>query len=318
MTNTNTYLNLAKKAKRDEFYTRYQTIADELPYYTNYFKNKIVYCNSDDPLKSNFVKYFMRNFNVLHLKGLLVTSYNPNGGGKAVELFNLKDLSTASDNQLNKIIQPHIKFLQGNGSFDSPECLSYLQQSDIVVTNPPFSKFRDLFKLLIDYHKDYLLIGTTNMIKLKMVLPLLVANKLFIGINRQAFFFVIPDSYPKYLRKDENGNKIARIANSLWLTSLEPSQDTEPLDLKRSYYRSPTSYQKYEGTNILNVDSIHDIPNDYDGLVGVPISFLQHYNRSQFQIVGKADHGSKTEPLDLCKPMVKGKQKYVRFIIKRK
>lgn len=344
----NSILNNAKySADTDEWYTTYETIAEELTHYEKQFKNKIVLCNCDDPYESNFAYYFMRNFNKLELKKLICTSYSGSkidaiNGNKRFSLSlrdDKGDLVKANtgyvltvtempglkgelicDDVIAEVLQKKktIKRLNGDGDFRSKECLKYLQECDICCTNPPFSLFASLFSILVKYEKQYLLIGNQNAITYKEIFPYIKENKAWVGYKFGDMSFRVPqDSKPRKTRFwiDENGQKWRSIGNAMWLTNLDIPKRHK--DLILTQYYEPDKYPKYDNFDAINVSRVMDIPKDYYGIMGVPITFLKYHNGTQFEIVGEANHGTDNE-FDLFKPIVSGKELFKRILIKRR
>ena len=307
----------AKDAKKDEFYTQLDDIAKELKYYKPYFKDKVVFCNCDDPYESNFFKYFALNFNALGLRKLIATCYNgsPVSGnellldfGDAVDdpkkiaykveisevtdvngdgAINLADIQYLMQNNKNVI-----SILKGNGDFRSTECVELLKEADIVVTNPPFSLFREYVAQLVKYDKKFLVIGNQNAITYKEIFPLIRDGKLWLGLtmNGSNRWFQVPDSYPT-CHKIENGKKYAFVASVVWFTNLEHYVRHEELILYKHY--TPEEYPQYDNYNAINVNRATDIPIDYNGIMGVPITFLHKYNPEQFEILGATESEGK-------------------------
>ena len=304
----------AKDAKKDEFYTQLPDIEKELMHYKSYFRDKVVFCNCDDPYESNFFKYFALNFNALGLKKLMATCYNgsPVSGNELLLDFgdtvddpkkvaykveisevtdcngdgavDLSDVRTLLQNDKNVI-----SILKGNGDFRSAECIALLKEADIVVTNPPFSLFREYVAQLVEYDKLFLIIGNVNAITYKEFFPLIKANKVWMGasIHSGDREFQVPDSYPLNAagsRIDEKGRKFIRVKGVRWFTNMDYPQRHEDLVLYKRY--SPEEYPKYDNYDAINVDVTTDIPYDYDGVMGVPITFLDKYNPEQFEIIG--------------------------------
>lgn len=341
MARENKNLNAAKSAKKDEFYTQLEDISKELKYYKDYFRNKVVFCNCDDPYESNFFKYFALNFNALGLKKLIATCYDgsPISGDELplifdcsistpkkiaykVEITEVQDYNGDGRRDLTDIRyliendKNVLSILQGNGDFRSEECVELLKQADIVVTNPPFSLFREYVAQLIEYDKKFLIIGNQNALKYKEIFPLVICNKLWLGItmNGSNRWFQVPDSYPT-CHKIENGKKYAFVAQVVWFTNMEHCVRNEELILYKHY--TPEEYPKYDNFDAINVDKAAEIPADYDGVMGVPITFLHKYNPHQFELVGVANHGIDNE-YDLFAPKVHGKELYTRILIRKK
>lgn len=313
MANSYKDLNKAKANKNDEFYTRLSDIELELKHYKDCFKDKIVFCNCDDPFESNFFKYFALNFNYLGLKKLIATCYatspivytqlNLFGEEKKVydkskakkaykvEITEVTDLNNdgaidLSDVELLlKSNKNTLKLLKGDGDFQSPECIKLLKECDIVVTNPPFSLFRTFVSLLTQYDKDFIIIGNTNSLTYKEVFPLIKADRARTGYTNfnTGMFFEIPDNYEKY-HHIEDGKKIARVASSCWITTLPVKKHKELLTLYKKY--SPDQYIKYDNFDAIDIKTYTDIPYDYKGIMGVPITFLDKLNPEQFELLG--------------------------------
>jgi len=338
----NKNLAIAKKAKNDEFYTQYDDIQKEIEAYLDYdpdvFRDKVVYCNCDDPFESNFFRYFVLNFNKLGLKQLITTSYKPSpvantqlrlfGNDKTLPKskgrpkinankfiinevhdidgdgeFNLKDVAMQLKANKNNEWTP----LKGDGDFRSDECTNLLKQSDIVVTNPPFSLFREYVKQLFDYDKKFVIIGNMNAITYKEVFPKIKENKMWLGVtnfNTGMYFqvpdgFVYADSYK--FEREQNGVKVNRVPGVCWFTNLDHGHRHQPLPLmtkqdnlkysKHKEIKGKKGYDKYDNYNAIEVPYTNAIPSDYDGVMGVPISFLNKYNPDQFEILGTSDNG---------------------------
>lgn len=289
----NNNLHAAKTAKNDEFYTQLSDIEKELNNYKDFFNGKVVYCNCDDPRESNFFKFFSMNFERLGLKKLITTGYKKEGHGVAFVYEGDKNGNRKVDDAEVEVIQ-----LQGDGSYETDECIAFLKEADVVVTNPPFSLFRDYVKQLMDYNKKFLIIGNMNAITYKEIFPYIKNNELWLG-NRglgKDFFFGITDEYKEEIVKSKtqgggwkviDGEIMGRVANACWFTNITHNKRNQPLDLYRKF--NPTDYPKYDNYDAINVDKVTDIPEDYDGVMGVPITFLDKYCPKQFEIVGCAD-----------------------------
>ncbi len=288
----NATLHRAKKGKNDEFYTQLSTIEEELFHYESFFRGKTVLCNCDDPRVSNFFRYFAIRFNTLGLKRVITTCYknncpdlfSRNAAEQAVYLiYDGNDGGRMPD--FNKV---DVKPLRGDGDFRSPECIELLRQADVVVTNPPFSLFREYVAQLVAYDKKFLIIGNQNAITYKEIFPLIKENKLWIGysIHSGDREFGVPDNYPLNAagsRIDENGRKYIRIKGVRWFTNMDHAKRHEKQILYKHYI--PEEYPKYDNYDAINVNKTKDIPCDYDGVMGVPITFLDKYNPEQFEIV---------------------------------
>lgn len=311
---SNKNLHSAGKAKKDEFYTQLVDIEKELKHYKEQFRGKVVFCNCDDPKESNFVKYFSRNFEHLGLKKLIATHY------KDANLFTKESpykLEYTGDKNGNRMPDPNefMTEMIGTGDFRSEECTELLKEADIVVTNPPFSLFREYLTQLVEYNKKFLIIGNVNSITYKECFKLIKDNKMWLGasIHSGDREFRVPDDYPLNAassRIDSDGYKYIRVKGVRWFTNLDYEERHENLVLYKKY--TPEEYPKYDNYDAINVDKTADIPKDYDGAVGVPITFLDKYNPEQFEII-KFRKGDDEKDL-----LVNGKSPYFRIIIKEK
>ena len=274
----NNNLHNAKKAKNDEFYTRLEDIEKEMCHYREHFRGKVIYCNCDDPKESNFFKFFSLQFEFLGLKKLISTGYKENGHGVAYIYEGDKNENNLPDDSEIRTYE-----LQGNGDFRSEECIEFLKEADVVVTNPPFSLFREVVAQLVEYNKKFLLLGNNNAITYKEIFPLIMSNKMWLGYsNNKTMEFVLSDSYEKWDRI-ENGKKIGKVPAISWFTNLEHDHRNRPLDLTQRY--DPRYYPKYDNYDAIECSKVMDIPRDYDGVIGVPITFLDKYCPKQFRIV---------------------------------
>ena len=327
----------AKDAKKDEFYTKLDDIAKELKNYRPYFKDKVVFCNCDDPYESNFFKYFALNFNALGLKKLIATCYNgsPIAGDELPLIFEIEESEPKKIAYKVEITEVHdynndgainladvqyliqneknvLSILKGNGSFDSPESIELLKEADIVVTNPPFSLFREFLSLLDKHGKQFIIIGNTNALTYKETFKMFQEDKIRTGYTNfnVGMFFQVPDTYEKF-HHIENGRKVARVSTSCWFTNLPVSKHNEDLILYKHY--TPEEYPTYDNYDAINVNTYTDIPCDYDGVMGVPITFLDKFSPNQFEILG-------TSTFDMVKgaPYINGKRIYERVLIRRK
>ena len=333
----NTGLNKAGQAKKDEFYTQIVDIEKELKHYKEQFRGKVVYCNCDDPFESNFFKYFAANFNAMGLKKLITTSYtkSPIAGGQ-LPLFEVKGLKPKGKEpfkiELNEVSDTDadgavgltdVKWLlkndaniatslKGDGDFRSNECIELLKQADIVVTNPPFSLFREYVAQLVEYEKKFLIIGNTNALTYKEIFKLIKDNKLRTGYTNfnVGMFFVVPNDWEQFHHIDGTGKKIARVSTSCWFTNMEVEKHKQDITLYKKY--TPEEYPKYDNYNAINVDTYTDIPYDYKGVIGVPITFVDKYNPEQFEII-KFRKGDDDKDL-----AINGKYTYFRILIKSK
>lgn len=302
----NANLSNAKRAKNDEFYTRLEEIENELKYYKAHFAGKVVYCNCDDARESNFFRFFQKKFNDYGLKKLITSSYNENGHGSVLVYEGETNGNGKLDDNEVKVSE-----LKGNGDFRSEECIELLKESDIVVTNPPFSLFREFIATLVQYNKKFLVIGNNNAITYKEIFPLIKENKLWLGFSdNKTMEFVMPDSYEKYNYIDKKGRKIGKVPAISWFTNLEHSKRNDEIILYKKY--TSEEFPKYDNYDAIEVSRVCEIPKDYNGVMGVPITFLGKYNPSQFEIV-KFRKGD--DDKDLC---VNGKCPYFRILIKRK
>ena len=349
----NSALHEAKEAKADEFYTQLVDIEKELMHYTKEFEGKVVFCNCDDPYESNFFKYFAMNFNFLKLKKLICTCYDgsPVAGTQLdlfadsvsynnrhaykVEITEIPDLNNDGAVDLSdvetllKSDRNVLTLLKGNGDFRSDECIELLKQSDIVVTNPPFSLFREYVAQLVEYGKKFIIIGNQNAITYKEIFPLIMNNELWLGpgfTNGNAYFRVPNKGTKEYAEgvfNDETG--LVKFRNCRWFTNLDYKERHEPLVLYKHY--TPEEYPKYDNYNAINVDKVSDIPCDYfkdmgvpsggncNGIMGVPITFLDKYCPDQFTIVG-LDRYVKDNPRYGHRFTINGKETYARILIR--
>jgi len=348
----NTNLNRAGRAKKDEFYTQLVDIEKELKHYKDQFQNKVVYCNCDDPFESNFFKYFAANFKALGLKKLITTSYtkSPIVGeqlpllemeglkpeGKEpfkIEINEVKDLNSdgaVSLADVEWLLKRNVnvaKPLKGNGDFRSEECIELLKEADIIVTNPPFSLFREYIAQLMEYDKKFLILGDQNAISYKETFGYIKENRLWLGYdNGGTKWFQVPMDYDiltESRKKIENGVQYFSMGRILWFTNLNTTKRHENIVLYKKY--SSKEYPKYDNYEAINVDRVSDIPMDYEGAMGVPVTFMDKYNPDQFEIINSNDirlndkvpfkeHG-------LIKDKdgtINGKPKYIRIVIKNK
>jgi hypothetical protein len=322
---SNKNLHKANKAKKDEFYTQLSDIEKELGHYEKHFQGKVVFCNCDDPRVSNFFHYFSYNFEKLGLKKLIATCYK----NQDVNLFSQNSsekaiyLEYAGDKNKDKVPNPEeigIRYLKGDGDFRSPECIELLKQADIVVTNPPFSLFREYVAQLMEYKKKFIIIGSLNAITYKDFFKFIKENKVWLGqsIHSGDREFGVPDDYPLEAagcRVDENGKKYIRVKGVRWFTNLDYKERHEDLILIKTYKGHEEDYPKYDNYDAINVDVTKDIPADYSGAMGVPITFLDKYNPEQFEVIGL---GISNSGLEIgVKPYKKEHKKYRKEIQKR-
>ncbi|MBR3957994.1 MAG: adenine-specific methyltransferase EcoRI family protein [Kiritimatiellae bacterium] len=330
--NDATALNASRRAKKDEFYTQRVDIENELRHYKRHFKDKIVLCNCDDPRQSEFFKYFVENFEKLGLKRLVATCYK----SQDVDLFSQRNCEKAicqiyeGDKNGNMVLDDDevgVRELQGDGDFRSAECIEILKDADIVVTNPPFSLFREYVAQLVKYGKKFLIIGNVNAITYKEIFPAIRRNELWLGasIHSGDRKFGVPKDYPLNATAcgiDENGQRFIRVKGVRWFTNLDYPQRHEKLPLYKKY--SPLEFPKYDNYDAIEISKTSDIPYDYDGVMGVPITFMDKYNPEQFEIVGCSDNGAVDEEYKLPhfkrhnEPYLSGKKVYKRIFVRRR
>ena len=315
----NAALRKADRTKEDEFYTILSYIEKELKYYKEHFKGKTIFCNCDDPETSNFCKYFQLNFYQLGIKKLISTHYEAKKASYKLEIVSSESESTGQISLPEFIRTP----LQQNGDFRSPECIEILKEADIVITNPPFSLFREYVAQLMEYDKKFLIIGSQNVITYKEIFPLLKDNKVWLGYNNGDMVFTVPDYYePRETRYwEEDGIKYRSMGNICWLTNLDIPKRHEELLLYVPY--NAEEYPCYDNYEAINIDRVANIPCDYDGLMGVPITFMHNYNPEQFEIIdgiGRYSvlHNEETKKAGKYLSMVDGKAKFFRIIIKKR
>lgn len=346
----NTNLRKASKAKKDEFYTQLTDIEKELRHYKEQFKGKVVYCNCDDPFESNFFKYFAANFNALGLKKLITTSYSGSPiTGKQLSLLDMEglkpkgkepfkiEINEVPDENTNGAIdladvewllkrdanvsQP----LKENGDFRSKECTELLKEADIVVTNPPFSLFREYLAQLIEYRKKFLILGDQNNITKKDIYKHIKENRLWLGYdNGGTKWFQVPDDYDiktESRKKIINGVKYFSMGRILWFTNLDTTKRHENMVLYKKY--TPKEFPKYDNYNAINIDKVSEIPMNYKGVMGVPITFVDKYNPEQFELLGIMNTGEENIGIRYKgtphgRPLVNGVEKYLRILIRTK
>jgi len=326
--------------------TQLSLIESELKHYKRYFKDKVVFCNCDDPFESNFFKYFAINFNSLGLKKLIATccatspiSYTQltffvsetvvDKQKNKKKPYKIEITEVTDENQDGRVDLSDVEYLlrnrknvltllNGDGDFRSAECVELLKKSDIVVTNPPFSLFREYIAQLMAYRKEFLIIGNLNAVKYKEILPLFMTDKIWLGNNSGHYWFKVPDTYEKKatdFKIDEMGQKWRRMGNICWYTNLDLEKRHEDMTLFRTF--CPSVYPKYDSYDAIEVSRTADIPCDYYGVIGVPITFMTRYNPAQFSIVGVLNSGTGNE-YDYAKAILNGKQLYARILIRRK
>lgn len=350
----NDNVHVSRSDKADEFYTQLSLIESEMKHYKRHFSGKVVFCNCDDPFESNFFKYFAMNFNSLGLKKLIATCYatspivytqltlfgeevvvgkepakkkpyrieitevtDENGDGR-VDLADVEYLLRNHKNALT--------LLQGDGDFRSPECVELLKQSDVVVTNPPFSLFREYMAQLLEYKKDFIVVGNQNALSYREIFPLVKDNIVWLGYNSGHFWFKVPDSYEEKktdFKIDETGQKWRRMGNICWYTNLDIEKRHENMTLFRQF--TPDNYPKYDNYDAIEVGKTADIPCDYYGVMGVPLTFMNSYNPDQFEIVGQTHSGDTTPEVETLRTdekhrhggRINGKEKFARILIRR-
>lgn len=372
--NSNTGLHGARKAKKDEFYTQLIDIEKELKHYKEKFRGKVVYCNCDDPFESNFFKYFAANFNALGLKQLIATSYKPSPIANTELVLQSSLLPGYEDKVVRKPVEPKgrpkvtaNKFiinevndmdgdgafdlrdiaeqlkanknnewapLKGDGDFRSAESIELLKQADIVVTNPPFSLFREYVTQLLEHKKNFLILGDQNAISYKEIFKPIKENKLWLGYdNGGTKWFQVPGDYDIQTEsriKVEDGVKYFSMGRIMWFTNLDTTKRHEKLTLYKKY--TPEEYPTYDNYNAIEVSKCSEIPEGYNGEMGVPITFLDKYNPEQFEIIGSFNAGAHGEELGAVKtethtkdnvimwngPVVAKTPLYKRIVIKRR
>ena len=303
MTNQSSNLRKARQAKNDEFYTQYSDINKEVFRYAEHLKHKVIYCNCDHPEQSEFYTFFKKRFKFFNLKKVITTHIVQDSTSFKREYDGEQEIDTP---------------LQGNGDFRSNECKNILDEADIVITNPPFSLFREFVSLLIEKEKQFLIIGNNNAITYKEIFKLIKENKLWLGTNNnKTLEFKLDPSYQKWSRIDEKGNKYGKVPAISWFTNLTHFKRNLPIDLYEKYDSS--QYPKYDNYDAIEVSKVVNIPKDYYGVMGVPITFLDKYCPEQFEIVGtRRWFYDKTLGITNGKTLINGKETYDRIFIKRK
>jgi hypothetical protein len=303
----NTNLHAANREKNDEFYTQLADIERECSMYKDQFQDKIIFCNCDDPEESNFWKYFELNFTFFGLKKLIATHFETDKPSYKLELVDDAN-GDGAVNKLDIIRTP----LQQNGDFRSPECIEILKQADIIISNPPFSLFREYVQQLAQYDKKFLVIGNKNAITYKEIFKLIKEEQLWLGYTQ-----------PKEFKQPDGSVK--KFGNICWFTNLETTKRQQPIDLCLTY--TPEEYPKYDNYDAIEVSKVVNIPMDYDGVMGVPITFLDKHCPGQFEIIGTSDRGGDDIPevavirlteKKMDSPLVQGEKTYKRLFIRRK
>lgn len=348
MAKDNKNLHKANKSKKDEFYTQLSDIENELRHYRDEFRGKTILCNCDDPYESNFVKYFAMNFNAFGLKKLIATSYATSPVMYTQLSFFGEEVDTVDDSRKSYVIEitevtdlngdgavdlqdfelmlkknpPRI--LKGDGDFRSAECIEFLKQADIIVTNPPFSLFREYVAQLIEYNKKFIIIGNQNAITYKEIFPLIKENKIWLGYGfRGNVGFFINSCYEDYAKSSQHIEGMIRVSGVMWYTNLDTKKRHEDIILYRFY--NPEEYPHYDNYDAIEVSKTAEIPCDYYDVMGVPITFMDKYNPEQFEIIGATESEGKgfsnglwNEESKIAQPVINGERKYKRIFIKRK
>lgn len=299
-------LHAAKAQRKDEFYTQLSDIEKECMKYKEQFRDKVIFLNCDDPLESNFWRFFALNFTHLGLKKLIATHFADSKPSYKLELTgDMNEDGTINDEDVTKTA------LKQNGDFRSPECIELLKESDIIVTNPPFSLFREYIAQLVEYNKKFLIIGNTNSLTYKEIFKLVQEDRLRTGYTNfnVGMWFFVPDHFEKF-HKIIDGQKMVRVSTSCWFTNLEVSKHNDEIVLYKKY--SPEEYPNYDNYNGIEVARVNEIPMDWDGAMGVPITFVDKFNPKQFEII-KFRKGDDDKDLT-----INGKSPYFRILIKRR
>lgn len=326
----NRNLQMSRDGKTDEFYTQMSTIENELSHYRAFFKNKIVFCNCDDPYESNFFKYFAMNFNAFGLKTLIATCYAASQiaysqfpgqcGGKIgwEEKKPYKIVIREVPDRCGEMTPPEVEallenrrntlsLLEGDGDFRSEECLELLRTCDVVVTNPPFSLMKEYIPLLIKMDKQFIILGNLNHITFREVTPFVLQGNMWLGYNSGHFWFKVPDSYEEKgtdYKQDATGQKWRRMGNSCWFTNVDIPKRHIPLELRETY--DPQKNPRYDDYDAVECGTYRGIPGNYSGMIGVPITYLPYHCPEQFEITA------------LVTPKIDGRSKYKRLLIRRK
>lgn len=318
---SNNNLQKAKKGKNDEFYTQLEDIERELKHYKEHFKDKVVYCNCDDPRVSNFFHYFSYNFEKLGLKKLITTCYK----NQSRDLFSDNNsekaiwLEYTGDKNGDKVPNPEeigVHELQCDGDFRSSESIELLKEADIVVTNPPFSLFREYVEQLVEYDKKFVIVGHQNAITYKEIFKLIKENKIWLGYGfKGGASHFINSYYEDYATATDRKEGMIRVSGVVWFTNLEIKKRHEDLILYKTY--NETDYPKYDNYDAINVNKTKDIPMDYAEEIGVPITFMDKYNPEQFEILGQMAT-TKIDEFNYGYPYVNGSKIYARILIKNK
>ena len=325
----NESLHAANRAKKDEFYTQLSDIENELRHYKEHFKDKTVLCNCDDPRVSNFSVYFVLNFHNLGLKRLITTCYKNN----EPDLFSMNECARAvyaiydGDPECNSVEDakqiPYREFEHSDGDFRSPECIELLKEADIVVTNPPFSLFREYVAQLIKYDKRFVIVGHQNAITYKEIFPLIQQNKLWLGVGFKGCAGHFYSKYEDVASAGDHRTGMIRVSGVTWFTNLDIAKRHEELILYKTY--NAEDYPEYENYKAIEVGKSNEIPSDYYGVMGVPVTFLYKYNPEQFEIIGATESEGKgfsnglwISSSKVAQPLVNSQRVYKRLFIRRK
>lgn len=323
-------LTKARTAKKDEFYTQISDIERELKHYRQHFKGKVVYCNCDDPFISAFFAYFAKNFEFLGLKKLITTCYK----SQAVDLFSQNDSEQAIKleyaggalNSLPTAKDIGVTYLKGDGDFRSEECIKILKQADIVVTNPPFSLFREYVGQLAEFGKKFIIIGHQNALTYKGIFPLIKSNEMWLGYGFKGNMahFVAPH-YEDTATASDHREGMIRVSGVVWYTNLDHNKRHEEMILVQKYYGNEAAYPKYDNYDAIEISKSQDIPLDYAGAMGVPITFLTKYNPEQFEILGATEsegvgfsNGLWNPKSKVAQATIKGAKVYKRIFIRNR
>lgn len=319
MANKNSNLSAAKRAKNGEFYTQLTDIEKELYHYRDFFRDKVVFCNCDDPEYSNFWKYFQMNFLFLGLKKLISTHYEPGGQSYKMEII-AADLPTGQTAFPDYVKTP----LEGDGDFRSEECIEILKEADVVVTNPPFSYFRQYVAQLVEYDKKFIIIGNQNAITYKEIFPKLKGNQMWLGYGFPGNVAFFKSPYEDKAKASQHKEGMISVSGVMWFTNIDIQKRHTPLDLYMRYYGNEDHFPKYGNYDAINVDKTCEIPEDYDGVMGVPITFMDKYCPEQFEIIGGTANGQVPDEIKIGNysvynnPIIGVKKIYQRILIRRR
>ena len=330
MANENSGLQAAKRNKKDEFYTQLVDIEREMRHYRRHFKDKVVYCNCDDPYVSAFFEYFAKNFEFLGLRKLITTCYR----SQQLNLFSQNDSEQSINLEYtggapNSLPTPDdigVTTLKGDGDFRSQECIEILKKADIVVTNPPFSLFSEYVAQLASFDKKFIIIGHQNAITYKEVFPLIKGNRIWLGygFKRNMAHFIAPH-YEDTASDADHREGLIRVSGVVWYTSLDHNKRHEEMILVQRYHGNESAYPNYDNYNAIEVSKTQHIPMDYDGAMGVPVTFLTKYNPDQFEIIGATESEGTGFSCGLWNPesgiaqaTINGKRVYKRLFIRNR